>query len=139
MHLLDTDTLTYLHSGHPEVIKRLQQLSDSDVCTTIVTKIEILQGRYDFLLKAADAAQIVKAQRWLDRSEELLLQIRVIRFDDRAAEQFEQIVQTPGLRKLGRPDLLIASIARAHRATLVTRNLRHFRQIPGLQLDNWVD
>lgn len=139
MHLLDTDTLTYLHSGHLEVVKRLQQLPDSDVCTTVVTKIEIRQGRYDFLLKAADATQIVKAQRWLDRSAELLLQIRVIGFEELAARQFEQITRIPGLCKIGRPDLLIASIALAHGATLVTRNLRHFRQIPGLQLDNWVD
>lgn len=139
MHLLDTDTLTYLHSGHPAVVRRLQQLSDFEVCTTVVTKIEILQGRYDFLLKAADATQIVKAQRWLDRSEELLLQIRVISFDELAARQFEQINRVPGLRRIGRADLLIASIALARTATLVTRNLRHFRQIPGLQLDNWVD
>ncbi len=24
-------------------------------------------------------------------------------------------------------------------ATLVTRNLRHFKQIPGLKVENWVD
>jgi predicted nucleic acid-binding protein len=27
----------------------------------------------------------------------------------------------------------------ASRATLVTRNLRHFRPIPGLKLENWAD
>jgi len=47
------------------------------------------------------------------------------------------------LRKLDDPDvgttLLIASVALAHRATLVTRNLRHFRQAPGLMVVNWVD
>jgi phosphopantetheine adenylyltransferase len=32
-----------------------------------------------------------------------------------------------------------ASITLANRATLVTRNLRHFKQIPGLKLENWVD
>jgi tRNA(fMet)-specific endonuclease VapC len=43
------------------------------------------------------------------------------------------------LKKLGRADLLIASIALAHGATLVTRNLRHFHQIPGLYTENWAD
>lgn len=44
-----------------------------------------------------------------------------------------------GSRGIGRADLLIASIALTQRATLVTRNLRHFRHIPGLSFANWVD
>jgi tRNA(fMet)-specific endonuclease VapC len=43
------------------------------------------------------------------------------------------------MSKIGRADLLIASIAMAHRATLVTRNVRHFAQIPGLVVVNWID
>jgi len=35
--------------------------------------------------------------------------------------------------------LLIASIALANDALLVTRNLRHFRQVPNLRLENWAD
>ena len=35
--------------------------------------------------------------------------------------------------------MLIASIALAQRVTLVTRNLRHFRQFSGLTLENWAD
>jgi tRNA(fMet)-specific endonuclease VapC len=35
--------------------------------------------------------------------------------------------------------LLIASITLAQRATLVSRDLRHFRQISGLTLENWAD
>lgn len=27
----------------------------------------------------------------------------------------------------------------ANRATLVTRNLHHFKQVPGLMVTNWVD
>jgi len=36
MHVLDTDTLTHLHAGHPRVIKQLQEVDDPDICTTIV-------------------------------------------------------------------------------------------------------
>jgi tRNA(fMet)-specific endonuclease VapC len=43
------------------------------------------------------------------------------------------------LKKIGRADLLIASIARANKAILVTRNLKDFRQVPGLQVENWAD
>jgi tRNA(fMet)-specific endonuclease VapC len=43
------------------------------------------------------------------------------------------------LKKIGRADLLIAAIALANRAILVTRNLKDFRNVAGLPLENWAD
>jgi len=139
MHLLDTDTLTYLYAGHPRVIKRLQELVDPDVGTTIITKIELVRGRFDFVLKASTGAELLQAQRLLIRTEELLAQIMVVPLDEAAAVQFDRLRAVKSLRKIGRADLLIASIALANRAALVTRNLRHFQQVSGLALVNWVD
>jgi hypothetical protein len=34
MHLLDTDTLAYLHAGHPRAVGHLHELDDPDVGTT---------------------------------------------------------------------------------------------------------
>lgn len=139
MHLLDTDTLTYLHVGHPQVMRRLRDLDDPNVATTVVTRIEILRGRFEFLLKAADSAQLLRAQQILGRSEELLAQIVTLPVDESSAQEFDRLRSHTNLAKIGRADLLIASIALAHRATLVTRNVRHFSRIPGLALVNWVD
>ena len=70
----------------------------------------------------------------------LLRTVTVVDFDTSAAEvdgrvRFE-------LRRKGRPtgeiDLLIASLAIAHRATLVTNNRRDFEQIDGLDLEDWL-
>jgi tRNA(fMet)-specific endonuclease VapC len=58
MYLLDTDTLTHLHAGHPNVIAHLQTLDDPVVGTTIITKTELLRGRIDFLLKAATGVEL---------------------------------------------------------------------------------
>lgn len=55
------------------------------------------------------------------------------------ADEFERLRHNKKLQKIGRADLLIAAIALAHEATVVTRNLRHFRQVPGLQVDNWFE
>ena len=38
-----------------------------------------------------------------------------------------------------RAGLIVASIALSRSATLVTRNVRHFRPIAGLTVANWVD
>jgi len=139
MYLLDTDTLTHLHAGHPRVVAHLRELADPEVGTTIITTIELLRGRFDFVLKAATGQEILSAQRLLQRTEELLAQMIVVPFDQAAAGQFDRLRQASAMRKIGRADLLVASIALAHRATLVTRNVRHFRQILGLIVVNWVD
>jgi tRNA(fMet)-specific endonuclease VapC len=139
MYLLDTDTLTHLHSGNTNVINRLENLQDEEVAITIVTKLEILRGRIDYLLKAFSGSDLLKAQELFSRSETLLNQLPVILIDQNAANQFDRLQDISKFRKIGRSDLLIASIALANQAWLVTRNLRHFRQIPHLFLENWVD
>ena len=139
MYLLDTDTVTHLHSGNTNVINRLENLQDEEVAITIVTKIEILRGRIDYLLKAFSGSDLLKAQELFSRSETLLNQLPVILIDPNAANQFDRLKDISKFRKIGRSDLLIASIALANQAQLVTRNLRHFRQIPHLFLENWVD
>ena len=139
MHLLDTDTLTHLHAGHPRVTARLQSCADPNIGTTIITKIELLRGRMDFLLKAENKERLLRAQQWLAQTENLLEQIAIAAFDNDAAEMFDKLRVQSALRKIGRNDLLIASIVLANRATLVTRNVRHFKQFVGLRVVNWVD
>ena len=139
MHLLDTDTLTHLHAGHPRVIAHLRETDDPIIGTTIITKSELLRGRIDFLLKAATGAEVRRAQQWLTRTEELLAQILIVKFDEGAEQHFTRLRASKAHRKIGLADLLIASIVLANRATLVTRNLRHFRQIRGIRVVNWVD
>jgi tRNA(fMet)-specific endonuclease VapC len=139
MHLLDTDTLSHAYAGNSTVAERLRNLEDPVVGTTIVTKIEMLKGRMDYVLKAETGIDLLRAQSLLERTESLLAALLIIPFDAGAAEQFERLRAVSKLRKIGRADLIIASIVLANQAILVTRNLRHFRQIPGLNVVNWVD
>jgi len=139
MHLLDTDTLSHLWARHERVVRRLAEADDAEIGTTSITKSEILRRRCENLLKAETAAEILKAQERLDQSQERLSQLLVVPFDEAAAEQFTRLTNVDRLTRIGRADLLIASIALANDATLVTRNLRHFRQIPNLNVVNWVD
>jgi len=139
MHLLDTDTLTHLHAGNPNVIERLRAVEDPEVGITIITKAEVLRGRIDYLLKAETRTNLLKAQELLFRTEELLQKLLIIPISQSAADEFERLRAVSKLRKIGQADLLIASISLANRATLVTRNTRHFKQIPGVRVVNWVD
>jgi tRNA(fMet)-specific endonuclease VapC len=138
MIVLDTDTLTLLFQGRPRVLNRLQA-AEQDVATSIITRIEVLQGRFAALLKAADAAQLQQAQQRLEDSEKQLSKLPVFPIGRAAAQQFEQLLRNRKLKKIGRGDLLIASIVLAQKATLATRNLRDFQQVPGLKTENWAD
>ncbi len=139
MFLLDSDTLTLVHANHPRVAERQQTVHPSEIATTVVTKIEILRGRFERVLKAEDSERLLQAQRLLDVTEKRLQEMVVIPVEAAAATEFDKLLRNKKLKKIGRADLLIAGIAPARRATLVTRNLRHFRQVPGLRLENWAD
>lgn len=139
MHILDTDILTLGHIGHEKVVNRIRQLGVENVATTVITAIEILRGRQEFLLKAADGKQLLRAQELLIQSERLLEEIQLIPVDAGAAVQFDRLLQNKSLRKIGRGDLLIASSVLARRATLVTRNLKHFQLVSGLNIENWLN
>ena len=139
MYVLDSDILSLLHAGHERVGQHREDTEPADIATTIVTKAEIMRARCEFLLKAADAEQFLRAQYWLEQSEELLRSMRIIPIDRVAIAEFEKLRKQRELTRIGGRDLLIAAIALASRATLVTRNLRHFRPIPGLQVENWAD
>jgi tRNA(fMet)-specific endonuclease VapC len=139
MIVLDTDTLTLFLRGHSQVAERMGRATD-EVAITIISRIETLQGRFDSLLKAADGAGLQRAQQRLDQAERDLARIpSVLPIDQAAAAEFDRLRQHGKLKRIGRADLLIAAITLANRATLITRNVRDFRRVPGLPLDNWAD
>ena len=138
-YLLDTDILSNLQRGNARIIARLKEVAASDFGITIVTRIEILRGRFDFFRKAESAADILRAQHFLLQSEVALQQLEIVPFDLDAAIEFDRLNKAGLARKVGQADLIVASITLANRATLVTRNLRHFRLVPGLSMVNWMD
>src|SRR5262249_17482887 len=105
MHLLDSDTLTHWYAGHPRVLQRYQELPEHEVGTTIVSKIELLRGRFDFLLKASTTEDLLRAQGWLTRTEELLARIQIVPIDSIAVAIFRRLKATKGIKRIGRADL----------------------------------
>jgi tRNA(fMet)-specific endonuclease VapC len=116
----------------------MRQVADI-VGTTILTRIEVIRATFDAVLKAENGQQLLKAQARLQQSEELFGQLLIIGFDAKATREFDLLRKSRRLRRIGRADLLIASITLANGATLVTRNVRHFHQVPNLKVVNWVD
>jgi tRNA(fMet)-specific endonuclease VapC len=139
MYLLDTDTLSHHWANNANVESNILRIEDSEIGITSITKAEVLRVRCENLLKAESSQHLLLAQLRFDRSERLLEELLVAPFDEIAADKFAALLKHGKLKRIGRADLLIASSVLAHDATLVTRNLRHFRQIPALKVENWVD
>lgn len=137
-YILDTNILTEVQKGN-ESIRIFISDSNNDIGITIVTKAEILLGRFHFLMKAENAVKLETAQKWLIESEKLILQFPIIQFNKESFAIFDEFRQNSKYRKIGRADMLIASIGLANRAVLVTRNVKHFKQFPNLNVENWVD
>jgi tRNA(fMet)-specific endonuclease VapC len=138
MILVDTDTYTLHQHGHERVLERFRTAAEPPAIT-IATQIEVLRGRQDAVFKAEDGARLLRAQQVLVLTLQHMKQFRVVTFDDAAAAEFDRLRQNKKLKKIGRGDLLIAAVALANRATPVTRNTKDFRQVPGLQVENWAD
>ncbi len=141
MFLLDTDTFTHLLHESPKVVTNVARAvaAGEATATTLITKIEVLRGRLDAVMKANDRRQFLLMQRRLELTEQGLQSITVVPLDDTALAHFDRLRTTKGLKKIGRADLLIASIALGQNATLVTRNTKHFGLVSGLNHVNWVD
>lgn len=131
MLILDSNTISYYFRGDPQVVPRLQALRPADLGVPAIVEYEL---RYGLLRLPNEAA----APR-LTALAQLLRPIQLLPFDSECAAQAARIradleaVGTP----IGPHDTLIAATALRHQATLVTRNIREFSRVPGLQCLNW--
>ncbi|MBI3410840.1 MAG: PIN domain-containing protein [Planctomycetes bacterium] len=139
MFILDTDMLSLFFAGDTTVQRKVETTQD-EITISIITRIELLRGRFDHLLKASTGPDLLRAQRFLLELEDSLAPWKVLAFDNHAVEIWQRLSKIRGMKKRGRADLLIASIALARKnAVLVTRNRSDFQGIPQLRIENWAD
>ena len=141
MIILDTDHLTVLRyeddSRHPALTSRLDASRDQHMVTTAVTVEEQMRGWLAEINRWREVRRQITAYERLARMVEFLSEWEIIRLDDAAADEFDRL-RKQGVR-IGSQDLKIASVALAHDAQLLSANLRDFRRVPGLRVENWLE
>ena len=137
MTVLDTNVLSALMRPNPErtVVKWLDRQPWNSVWITSVTLLEIRFG-----LQTLPAGK--RRTELIRNFESLLLEIldqRIAAFDAAAAEQAADIMAAR--RKTGQTgdlrDTMIAGIVLSRGATLATRNVRHFSDLPLNMVNPW--
>jgi tRNA(fMet)-specific endonuclease VapC len=133
MLILDSNTISYYFRGDPQVVPRLQALRPADVGVPAIVEYELRYG----LLRLPQAAAAPR----LAALAQLLQPMRKLPFDSECAACAARIrtdLEAHGT-PIGPHDTLIAATALRHQSTLVTRNVREFSRVPGLQWLNWHD
>ncbi|MGH7595754.1 MAG: type II toxin-antitoxin system VapC family toxin [bacterium] len=135
LRILDTDTLSLIQRRNQVVMNRLESLPTPQVATTIVTVEEQMRGWVAKIKKEKRLERLIPIYESFQTVVLAYSQVPILPFDDKAAYHFQKLryLQT----RLGLRDLRIAAIALACDGILVTANVRHFRQIPGLTIEDW--
>ena len=130
IYLLDSNVcIRMINEKHPVILQHLKQHSPAEIAICSVVKAELLYG--------ARRSQRVEANLQLLKA--FFAPLQSLAFDDECAEHYGQIhadLLTQG-KPIGPNDTFIASIARAHHATLITHNTSEFQRVAGLRIEDW--
>jgi len=128
---LDTDILSYFLTGNAIIREKMQETINNrnQICLTGINVYEIIKG-----LKYKNN----KNKELLFK--EFLKNTTVFSFDEVAIQKAADIYSS--LRKsgmlIGDADILIASIVISNGGKLITNNTKHYQNIDGLIMENWI-
>ena len=131
LYFFDTDTCAFiLRRSSQELLDRIQAVPLDRQFMSIVTLAELLYGVQMSARKKANRAAV----------DTLVRHVAVLGWSRAAAEHYADI--RADLKKrgqlIGANDLLIAAHARSLGATVVTNNVKDFRRVRHLSVENWM-
>jgi tRNA(fMet)-specific endonuclease VapC len=129
-YLLDTDMCSYIARGRPPSVRaRFESLTVGDLGMSCITYGELAFG---CRLHPAQAALLATLERLVEL-------IPVLPASESVALHYADIrahLQVKGAL-IGPNDLWIAAQARSAALILVTNNVREFKRVPALRVENW--
>jgi len=131
MVCLETDFLIALIRKDEKAIAKLRKLVENGegLTTTPINAAELFKGAY----KSKNVDKNLKIVRGI------LSRLTLLEFNLTASDIYGQI--SAEFEKKGEPigemDTLIASIALAHNERILTRNVKHYSRIKGLEVETW--
>ena len=131
-YILDTDTCSYIMKrSHAQLLKKIQTIPLADQAVSVVTMAELLYG----------AKQSTKPKLAIESFDVFIKHLAVLDWTREAAEHYADIRADLKRRgeMIGANDLLIAAHARSVKFVLVTNNVREFRRVKGLKVENWAE
>lgn len=129
-YLLDTNIVIYVLKRRPVEVLKIFNTNASRMAISSITLSELLYG----------AEKSLKVNKNLEAIEEFISHLDVLPYDAKASQHFGQIKATLERKGeiIGENDIHIAAHAISQGLILVTNNLREFKRVVNLTLENWV-
>jgi tRNA(fMet)-specific endonuclease VapC len=127
-YMLDTDISSYIIKRRPATLVDKFEKHGDTLNVSVITAAELRFGAE----KAARPKLAELVEAFLDR-------LAILDWTDEVTPHYARIrseLERSG-RPIGNMDLLIASHAVAQGMTVVTNNLKHFSNVPGLNVELW--
>jgi len=131
MVCFDTDFMVALLRGKAEAVKKAEEIENRKErkTTTPISAFELFMGA-NLSTHQSENVKLVS---------DFLRTLEILSFDLASAEKAGEIEAE--LRKSGKPigirDTMIAGIALTHGQRIITKNVKHFRQVSGLSYESW--
>ena len=138
MIAFDADILSDIWAGDPELTRRAAEVPVYEQVVPVVVVEEMLRGRLNSIRQAEAGKSKLSIERAYEFLEETLVafkQLVILSYSPQAQALYESWRRQK--ISVGTHDLRIAAICVSHSTKLVTRNLRHFAQVPGLDFEVW--
>jgi tRNA(fMet)-specific endonuclease VapC len=119
-------------------VSRLRSYPSEQRAATVISMEEQLRGRLAQISRAnqrSDFVAMVQAYARLEEAVAFFNTIRVLPFDDAAANRYRELRRT--YRRIGANDLRVAAIALSVDGVVVTANTSDFNPIQGLAIEDW--
>lgn len=127
MYLLDTNIcIDYVDGRSPVARRRVEENFLKGLAISSITAAELLVGARESKDPAADGKRV----------ERFISVVRCHDYDMAAAREYARIAKAIGVQRKSF-DRLIAAHALALGLVLVTSNVKHFADVPGLKVENW--
>ena len=138
MTAFDADILSDIWAKREPYHSRARAIPLAEQAIPLITAEGIIRGRFNEIRKAEagrSKAGLVEAYSRLQESLTAIAGSQVLPYSD-AAHAFVLAWKAAKI-KVAPHDMRIAAIALSSGCTLVTRNARHFKLLPGLKFDIW--
>jgi len=130
--LIDSTVLIAHERGRLDLSEKLARHEDEEFFISVITASELLHGVHRAQDSQTRTRRSALVEAVLERFPILQVDLATARIHSRVWAD----LASAGL-VIGPHDLWIAATAVAHRLVLVTANLREFRRVPGLVVEEW--